>query len=332
MLVGCSDALEQTTAAGDIVVSLNTQSGNLTLVTVEGHNVTFVPVAPSGATLGGLATLGTLVAASGGDSAALTVFDFTNGAPPTDTTWRFPEAAAASGVALGADSIAWIANPTRNAVTRLNIGTGGRTSVPVGVFPQAVVVANATVYVANSNLVGGVPAGPSWLTVLSASGAPAPVDSIPLSGTNADQLTLGADGFLYVVDAGTPGAGDGKLSIVDTSLKTEAAVVNGLGESPGGAVYHPTGRLLVASRTAGILEVNTSTRTLVRGPGSGIKPEGAGVAALALDEAGRVYAFDQGDCTGPGTLHILEAPPSYEEFTTLPVGVCPSAAVTLLVP
>jgi hypothetical protein len=97
-------------------------------------------------------------------------------------------------------------------------------------------------------------------------------------------------------------------------------------------VYHPSGRLLVASRTEGILEINVVTRVLLRGPGNGIKPAGQGVAALALDERGRVYALDQGNCTQPGTMSVLSAPPDYDLEQQVTVGVCPTAAVTMLVP
>src|SRR5436189_100712 len=70
----------------------------------------------------------------------------------------------ATGVAIQDDSIAWIANPNLNTVTRLNYLSGGTTSVPVGVFPQAVAIVGTQVFVVNSNVVGSSPAGPSWLT------------------------------------------------------------------------------------------------------------------------------------------------------------------------
>ena len=236
-------------------------------------------------------------------------------------------------MALENDSIVWVANPDRNTVTRLNVRTGGITTIAVGVAPQAVVVVQDVVYVVNANVVNGVPAGPSWITVLAADGALPPTsDSTPLTGTNARFVTLGDDGFLYVIESGTAGKGDGKLSIVDTASRREQAVLNGLGDSPGPLVYHPTGRILVASVAEGILEVNTTTRTLVRGPGNGVKPPGVRFAALTLDPTGRIYALDQGNCSAPGTLFVLSAPPGYNVLTEVPVGVCPVAAATVLIP
>jgi hypothetical protein len=137
---------------------------------------------------------------------------------------------------------------------------------------------------------------------------------------------------LYVVCAGTSGAGDGKLSIVDPVARREVAVLNGLGESPGPAVYHPSGRLLIASRTEGILEVSTLTRTVTRGPGGGLKPSGDGIAALAVDPRGRVYALAPGACASPGVVHVLSAPPDYRSLRTVTVGVCPAAAALAAVP
>jgi DNA-binding beta-propeller fold protein YncE len=120
---------------------------------------------------------------------------------------------------------------------------------------------------------------------------------------------------------------DGKLSIVDPLNRTEVAVLNGLGESPGAAAFHPTGgRLLIASLTEGILEVNTSIRSLTRGPGRGVKPGGHGVSGLAIDLRGRVYAVDPGSCAAAGTVHVLTAPPNYNEIRTVAVGVCPATA------
>jgi streptogramin lyase len=113
---------------------------------------------------------------------------------------------------------------------------------------------------------------------------------------------------------------------VDPVALREVAVLNGLGESPGAAVYHPSGRLLIASATEGILEVNTLTRAVTRGPGAGFKPGGAGIAALALDPRGRVYAIGAGACATPGTVHVLSAPPNYRPLGTATVGVCPAAA------
>ena len=239
----------------------------------------------------------------------------------------------ATGAAIQDDSIAWIANPNLNSVTRLNYLSGDTASVAVGVSPHAVVMVGTRVFVVNSNLAGATPAGPSWLTSFDCCTTPPPTpDSIPLTGVNARFAVVGDDSLLYVIAAGHAGAADGRLSIVDPKTRTEMAVLNGLGESPGAVAFHPTGgRLLIASTLEGILEVNTSVRAVTRGPGNGIKPGGQGVSGLAIDLRGRVYAVEA-TCSPPefvalpGTVHVLTAPPDYREIHTVTVGGCPTTA------
>ncbi|MGH9262539.1 MAG: hypothetical protein ACRD08_21990, partial [Acidimicrobiales bacterium] len=238
----------------------------------------------------------------------------------------------ATGAAVADDSLAWVANPGLETATLIDYGTGDTVrSVPAGVFPQAVAVVGNDVFIVNSNLVGGVPAGPSWITATTAAGGAG--DSVGLTGTRARFVVEGADGLLYVVSAGDSGAANGRVSVVDPASKRELVVINGLGESPGSAVYHPSGRLLVASLTEGILEINTSTRSITRGPGNGITPAGDGVAALALDPRGRVYAVAPRGCAGaPGVVHVLSAPPDYGIARTVTVGNCPVAAAAAFRP
>ncbi len=278
----CSDALEETASADGVIVVVNAVSDSLSLVTVREQGVSVLAVPPPGAMPGSIAVLGSLVAVPGGDSAVLTVFGFDNGEPATDTTVRLAPAGVTSGVTFESDSIVWIANAQANTVTRLDVHTGGSTIYPTGADPRAVVVVNSTVYVLNANAPNGVPAGPSWLTVLSPYGPqPEVADSTPLTGTNARFATLGDDGFLYVVESGTPGLGDGRLSIVDTVAHREQVVLNGLGESPGPLVYHPTGRILVASVTDGLL--GDQHHDSDPGPGAGGRREPLGCGVRRLD-------------------------------------------------
>jgi hypothetical protein len=329
----CSDALEQDTAAGLVVAVVNARSNTLSLV--DATRLTAgapVDLAPSSTTARSLDARGNVILIPMGDADAVRVVWFGMGPPSAPSFILLPNGSGATGVAIVDDSLAWIANPGLNTATRINYRTGDTLAQrPVGIAPRAAVGVNDVVFVVNSNTPALVPAGPSWLSRFHCCGASI-TDSIPLTGTNARYATLGTDGLLYVVLAGTPGAGDGKLSIVDPAAGRELAVLNGLGESPGPAVYHPSGRLLVASATNGILEINTLTRSLTRGPGDGIRPEGNGIAALALDPRGRVYAAAAGSCAGPGVLHILSAPPAYRPIETVGLGVCPAAAVLAAVP
>jgi len=333
-LAACSDALEQTTSAGQVVVAVNAVSDSLSLVEVGDYNTSALALPPARATPRSVAVAGGggVLAVPAGDSSVLVVFDFSNGGTPVITRAPLPPGSGATGAAFDGDSTIWVANPNRNSVTRVRLRTGDTATFAAGVYPQAVAFTQGLVFIVNGNLVGGNVAGPSWITVRSRDGSLPVIDSIPLSGTNAHFVTVGADGLLYVVDAGRPGKGEGKLSIVDPVAEAEVAVLNGLGESPGAAVYHSSGRLLVASATEGILEVNTSTRTVTRGPGNGVQLGSSVIAALALDQSGRVYALDQKDCVQQGVMHVLSAPPEYEDVKQVPVGVCPSAAATILKP
>src|SRR5947208_1036566 len=207
--------------------------------------------------------------------------------------FALPRGSGATGAAIRDDSIAWLANPNLNTVTRLNFLTGDTASFRVGAYPRAMALVGGRVFVASGNLVSGAPAGASWLNAFACCGV-STLDSIPLSATNARFLAVGDDSLLYVVAAGRAGHPEGKLSVVDPVAGTELVVINGLGDSPGAAAFHPSGRVLVASASEGILEVNTLTRSVTRGPGQGVKPGRHAVAGLAIDQGGRVYALDIG--------------------------------------
>jgi len=327
----CSDALQQDTTEGLVIAVVNTGSNSITFVNATSFTTGLsADLTPPTGTPGTLDARGTLVLVPMGSANVVRAYSFgTVTGPPTIF---LPTNSGATGVAIQSDSFAWVANPNLNTVTRINYRTGdtlGQTAV--GAVPVAVAIVGTRVFVVNSNAPGGTPAGASWLTSFDCC-AVTTKDSIPLTGTRARAITLGADGLLYIVQAGTPSAADGKLSIVDPTTRRELAVVNGLGESPGPAVYHPSGRLLIASATEGILEINTLTRAVARGPGAGIKPGGAGISALALDPRGRVYALAPGACVSPGTVRVLSAPPDYNPLKTATVGVCPAAAALSAVP
>ena len=331
LAAACSDALEQTSSAGQVIGVVNVSDLSLVSATDFGVTTRSWPGTTANPTTiagRGRAFVVTLEQADAvGVSLLVTC-------PPDpvalcgrrDYVLPLRAGSEPDGVAIQDDSIAWIANRALNTVTRLNYFTGGTTSVAVGVFPRAVALVGTRVFVVNSNLVGGVPAGPSWLTSFECCGVRTP-DSIPLTGLAARFAAVGEDSLLYVVAAGRSGTADGKLSIVDPKRRAEVAVLNGLGESPGAVVFHPTGsRLLIASAREGILEVNTSIRAVTRAPGNGINPGGSGINGLAIDLRGRVYAVGPGGCNGPGAVHVLTAPPDYREIHTVTVGICPTAA------
>jgi len=334
----CSDALEQTSSAGQVIGVVNTNDHTLSLVSATDFTVSTRSWQSATATPGTIDGFGNVFLVPLGQADAVGVNLLLGqcgpGALCQNPNYVIPLAAGsgATGVAIQDDSIAWVANPNLNTVTRVNYVNGDTVSLTVGVHPQAVAILGTRVFVVNGNLVGSSPAGPSWLTSFECCGVRTP-DSIPLTGTNARFAVAGDDSLLYVVAAGHAGLADGKLSIVDPVSRAEVAVLNGLGESPGAAAFHPTGgRLLIASLAEGILEVNTTIRSITRGPGDGVKPGGHGVAGLAIDLRGRVYAVDPGACAAAGTVHVLTAPPNYNEIGTVTVGVCPATAAVAATP
>ena len=339
LATGCSDALEQKSTTGQVIGVVNGGDRTLSLISATDFTVSTRDWQRGSATPRTIDGRGSVFLVPLGQADAVAVDRLLGPCGPgalcvqPDYVLALATGSGATGVAIQDDSIAWIANPNLNTVTRLNYLSGGTTSVPVGVFPQAVAIVGTQVFVVNSNVVGSSPAGPSWLTSFECCSVTTP-DSIPLTGTNARFATVGEDSLLYVIASGHVGAADGKLSIVDPQARAEIAVLTGLGESPGAAAFHPAGgRLLIASALEGILEVNTSTRAVTRGPGNNsVKPGGHGVSGLAIDLRGRVYAVDPGACATAGTVHVLTAPPNYSEIDAVPVGVCPMTAAVAVTP
>ena len=333
---GCSDALEQTSSAGQVIAVVDSGDQTLALVSARDFTVSMrswqAPSRPTPGTIDGRGNV-FLVPLGHADAVGVNVLlpPCRDLCPQSDFVLSLASGSGATGVAIQDDSIAWVANPGLNTVTRVNYQSGDTSSVLVGTYPQAVAIAGTRVFVVNSNLVSGAPAGPSWLTSFDCCSITS-VDSIPLTGSNARFALVGDDSVLYIVASGHSGRADGKLSIVDPKARMEIAVLNGLGESPGAAAFHPSGRLLISSLTEGILEVYTLTKSLTLGPGKGIKPGGKGVSGLAVDLRGRVYAVDPGNCAAAGTVHVLNAPPDYQEIHTVAVGVCPTTAAVAATP
>src|SRR5881392_1020661 len=298
LTAACSDALEQTSSAGQVIGVVNASDRTLSVISATDFTVSTRDWQSGGASPRTIDGRGHVFVVPLGTADAVGVsrfFTCLGGAcARSDYVLPLAPGSGATGAAIQDDSIAWIANPNLNTVTRINyLRNSDTTSVAVGVYPQAVAIVGTRVFVVNSNLVGSTPAGPSWLTSFECCSVRTP-DSIPLTGANARFAVVGDDSLLYVIASGHAGAADGKLSVVDPETRSESAVLNGLGESPGAAAFHPTGgRLLIASAAEGIKEVSTSIRAVTRAPGNGIKPGGHGVSGLAIDLRGHVYAVDR---------------------------------------
>lgn len=326
---GCSDALEQTSSAGQVVA-----------VSDRDHEVVSLVSATDLAVLANVGTPGRApISVAGRDNILLVPFGGELGVIDLET-----QQTALSGVVplgpVGAiavtiqdDSIAWTANQRDSTVTRVNYRTASTMSLALSGEPWDLVFARGNVFVVTRD----IRTWSSWLSVVEPTGM-RQIDSVPLTGVYAHHVTLGGDGLIYVVSSGplTIGTTEGRVAIVDPVARSEVAVINGLGEIARGAVYHPSGRLLVASQH-GILEVNTLTRSLSRGPANAVTPGGPdvnGVIGVSVDQRGRVYVTDGRNCggTSPGFVRVLSSPPDYRELRTISVSSCPAAAATAFKP
>ncbi len=312
---GCSDALEQTSSAGQVVAFGNTRT--LSLITAVGFSVTTVDL-PVGDTYASLAGRGNvlLVFRSGSilNNSRVDVLDLAR----ADTTAGFTFGGNSLSGAVQDDSIAWVALYDLGAVARVNYRTQVTSAIPVGGAPQAVAITAGRVFVVNGSGTA------SWVSAVDPASRSV-VDSIPLTGAGASAVVVGGDSLLYVIEAGPP---QGRVSIVDPVARQEVVVINGLSQTVGSPVYHPSGHLLIPAGPDGMLDVNTLDRSLTLGPGHGVKPDGHGVIALAIDNGGRVYAGDA-NCS---LVHVLSGPPDYPKIRTVDVAGCPGTAATAIRP
>lgn len=317
-VIGCSDALEQTTPVGQEILVLDGPAALLKPVNAGDFTAGLsfllafpVPGAPR------IAGRGPLVVVPGGTHDSVQVVSLGGGVAVV------PVPGHPVGAAFQDDTLAWVADSSVDSITQLNARTGQEVaSRSVGPGPVALAVTDSQVFSVHS----------TWLTAMRLAGAPNP-DSIPLSGSDAHFALVGDDSLLYVIERGDSGKANGRISIVDPAARQELVVINGLGERPGPGVFHPTGRILIASPTDGILEVSSLTRTVTRGPGNGIEPGGKGVLGIALDNRGRVYAVSNTGCgSALGTLYILAPPPDYTIISTVALGTCPVAATVAEMP
>jgi DNA-binding beta-propeller fold protein YncE len=246
-------------------------------------------------------------------------------------------AGALGGVVLN-DSVAYVALSGRNLLLKVNLESGDTLGIPVGSNPADVVVARGKLFVVNANLTDcpppevRCPAGESWLTVVDPiTNARSLPDSIALPGPGyASYSAVGADGRVYVMQIGGPDSPDGRLSIVDPVNRTEVGNFGGFGVSPGSIAADPGERVMVASRTEGLMEFNTRTRTVVRGAGDGL-PLTAN-SGVAIDSRGQIYGIEAGACVvqPPGRARVFR--PDLTESQPITLGLCAGGATTTLIP
>src|SRR5690606_30262000 len=133
---------------------------------------------------------------------------------------------------------------------------------------------------------------------------------------------VAGDGRLYVVNSGSWLSESGSLSIVDIGGGTELAHHTGLGSFPG-AIAGTSGRAVIALYGVGILEWNTATSTLTRGPSNPFTPGGIPpVSGVGFDSRGRLFALNPESCEGPGRIYRVSE--SGEAVTMeAATGICP---------
>jgi hypothetical protein len=332
LVLGCADTNAPLPDPTEVLLVVNSTGNTLSIVPVENTGqVVSVP-------LGG--TTPTPVGVSARKDVALVPLGLDNAVAVIDLrtatvarTIPLPDNSGATGSVIVDDSIAYVANPNLNTVSRVNYLTGGTAGVEVGVFPQNVIFTRGKVFVLNGNLVNFTPAGPSWLTVIDpgTNTRAAPSDSIALTGPgNAGFATVGSDGLLYVMNTGDYSSGEGRLSVVDPLARMELASHAGFGTGPGNLATDGGSHLFVSSFSEGVMEFDLDSNKVVRGAGHGLPV--AGNSAVAADSKGRLYAIESGPCSGgqPGRAHVFDA--TLTEIRTITLGECPSGATVVQIP
>ena len=314
----------------EVVVVLNTTAATLSLVPVAAPTqVSTIPLGPSDVLPAGVATRGATAVVPLRGRDALAVVDLRAGA--LVNTIALAPGSGVAGAALISDSIAYVSNANLNTVTRVDLATGDTASTVVGPTPQHLTFTRGRVLVMNSNVDAfGKPAGQSSISVIDPANDPAVgrIGHIPLVGPgNARFSTVAGDGLVYVIQEGDPTVDEGRLSIVDPVDRRELASFGGLGFGPGDLTADNGERLLISSRSEGLMEFDTAERTVIRGEGDGVViPANTGVA---VDSQGRIYALEAG-CSGNGIVHVLR--PDFTEIRSVPVGRCASQALLARVP
>ena len=314
----------------EVVVVLNTAAATLSLVPVEAPSqVSTIPLGASDVLPVSVATRGATAVIPLRGRDALAVVDLREGML-VDIIPLAPGSGVA-GAALVGDSIAYVSNSNFNTVTRVDLATADTSSIAVGPSPQHVTFTRGRVLVMNSNVDSlGKPAGESSISVLDPFDDPAltRVSTISLVGPgNARFSTIAGDGLVYVIQEGDGAVDEGRLSIVDPVDRRELASFGGLGFGPGDLTANNNDRILISSRSEGLMEFDTAERTVIRGEGNGfLIPANTGVA---VDSQGRIYALEAG-CSGTGVVHVLR--PDFTEIRTVPVGRCASQALLARVP
>ena len=328
--VACAETSAPLPPPEEVVVVLNTTAATLSLIPVAAPaQVSTIPLGPSDVQPASMATRGATAVVPLRGRDALAVVDLRAGT--LVNTIALAPGSGVAGAALISDSVAYVSNANLNTVTRVDLATGDTASTVVGPAPQHLTFTRGRILVLNSNVDSfGRPVGESSISVIDPANPPAAgrIGHIPLVGPgNARYSTVAGDGLVYVIQEGDPSVEEGRLSIVDPVDRRELASFGGFGFGPGDLTADNSDRLLISSRSEGLMEFDTAERKVVRGEGDGLViPANTGVA---VDSQGRIYALEAG-CSGNGVVHVLR--PDFTEIRVVPVGRCASQALLARVP
>ena len=329
-LLGCAETAAPPPAPVEVAVVLNSGGATLSLIPVAAPTqISTVPLGASDVEPVSVATRGGTAVVPLRGRGAVAVVDLRQ--QQLVNTIRLQTGAVVAGAALVDDSIAYVSSSNLNTITRVDLVTGDTASLAVGNTPQQVTFTRGRLLVLNANLDSlGKPAGESWISVVdpAAGDRGALIDSIPLIGPgNAEFSAVASDGLVYVVQVGDPSIDEGRLSVVDPVRRQELASFGGFGFGPGDLTADGGDRLLISSRTEGLMEFDTAERAILRGEGNGVPvPANTGVA---VDSQGRVYALESG-CSENGVLHLLRT--DFTEIRSVPVGQCATQVIVARVP
>jgi hypothetical protein len=328
--LACAETAAPPPAPEEVVIVLNATGATLSLMPVSAPaQVSTIPLGASDVQPVSVASRGGTAVVPLGARDALAVVDLRLG--QLVNTIRLQPGSAVAGAALIDDSTAYVSNASFHSITRVDLATGDTASLAVGTTPQQVTFTRGRLLVLNANLDSvGKPAGESWISVVdpAVGDRGALIDSIPLIGPgNAQFSAVAGDGLVYVVQDGDPNVDEGRVSVVDPVRRQELASFGGFGFGPGDLTADGGDRLLISSRTEGLMEFDTAERTVVRGEGNGVPIPGN--TGVAVDSQGRVYALEAG-CSDNGVVHVLR--PDFSEIRAVAVGQCATQVLLARIP